>query len=154
MTDGTVTAIHVAPSEGADPQAVQRARAVAGRGLEGDRYFADEGTFADREGADLTLIESETLTAIEREAGIDLLPGAHRRNLTTSGVALDNLVGDRFRVGDAVCKGTVPCAPCSYLEDHVGVDGLREALADRGGLRATILETGEIWTDCGISPLE
>lgn len=141
---GAVRRIHVAPEQGAEPESVERVDAVAGAGLRGDRYFDESGTFADRDGCDLTLIESEALAAVERDCGIDLEPGSHRRNVTTEGVALNHLVGERFRVGDAVCVGTELCEPCSYLEEHLGERGVREALVHRGGLRCRIVESGEI----------
>jgi MOSC domain-containing protein YiiM len=149
--DGRVTAIHLAPAPGADPQAVDAVRAVADRGLEGDRYFADTGTFADRSGSDLTLVAAEALAALAAEAEIDLDPGTHRRNLTTTGLDLGALVGERFRVGEAVCVGTGPCTPCAYLEDLLAEPGLREALDGRGGLRARIVDTGVVRTGDDIS---
>ncbi|MDG5819183.1 MOSC domain-containing protein [Natronococcus sp. A-GB7] len=155
MTDtARVQAIHVAAEQGEPTTARERVRALAGRGLEGDRYCladaeaGDEpderagGTFADREGSDLTLIEREALEAVERDYDIELEPGVHRRNLTTEGVALNHLDGARFRVGDVVCEGVELCEPCSYLERHLAEDGVREALVHRGGLRARILEGG------------
>lgn len=123
---------------------IESVEAVAGRGLRGDRYFVDGGTFADREGSDVTFIEAEALAAVEREAGLSLDPGVHRRNVTVAGVALDHLVGEQFRAGTAVCAGTELCEPCPYLERHLGIEGVREALVHRGGLRATILEGGTI----------
>ena len=144
MTEGVVEYVHVAPEEGADPQRVDSADAVARRGLRGDRYFRDEGTFADRSGSDLTLIEAEALDAVEADYGIALDPGVHRRNVTTRGVALNHLVGQTFLVGAVRCRGTELCEPCSYLEQHLAAEGVREALVHRGGLRATILEGGTI----------
>lgn len=141
---GTVRAIHLAPTQGAPMERVEHVEAVAERGLEADRYFASEGTFTDREGCDLTLIESETLEAVERDYDIPLEPGVHRRNLTTEGVALNQLVGERFRIGAVVCEGTELCEPCSYLESHLETQGVREALVHRGGLRARILDDGTI----------
>ena len=110
----------------------------------GDRYFRAGGTFADRDGSDLTLIEREALTAVEREHGIVLEPGVHRRNVTTEGVALNDLIGERFRVGGAVCLGTEFCELCSYLERHLAERGLREALVRRGGLRCRVVDGGRI----------
>ena len=141
---GTVHRIHLAPEQGADPEPVDSVEAVAGRGLRGDRYFRADGTFADRDGSDLTLIEREALAAVEREHGIELEPGVHRRNVTTEGVALNDLVGERFRVSGAVCLGTELCEPCSYLERHLAERGLREALVRRGGLRCRVVENGRI----------
>ncbi|MFA9417091.1 MOSC domain-containing protein [Natrinema sp. HArc-T2] len=139
---GTVRAIHIALEQGAPMERVEQVTAVARRGLEGDRYYATEGTFADREGSDLTLIETEALAAVERDYGISLAPGLHRRNLTTAGIALNHLVGERFRVGEVVCEGIELCEPCSYLERHLAKEGTREALVHRGGLRARILDDG------------
>lgn len=144
---GTVFAIHVAPEASADVRARERVDAVAGRGLRGDRYFAGDGTYsasARDVSREITLIESETLAALEREAGIELPSGAHRRNVTTRGIALERLVGERFRVGGAVCEGVERCEPCSYLERLLGIDGLYDALVDRGGIRARIVESGSI----------
>lgn len=144
---GTVAAIHIAPEAGADVQRRERVDAVSGRGLRGDRYFAGEGTYsasARDVPREMTLIESETLAALEREVGIELPPGTHRRNVTTEGVALDRLVGERFRVGGAVCEGVELCEPCSYLEQLLGIDGLYDALVHRGGIRARIVGSGSI----------
>ncbi|WP_136715254.1 MOSC domain-containing protein [Halorientalis salina] len=141
---GTVTSIHIAQTTGAQPEPVDSVRAVAGRGLDGDRYYHEEGTFGDRDGCAVTFIESEALAAAEREYDVSLSPGAHRRNVTTRGVALNHLVGERFRVGDAVCLGTELCEPCSYLERHLEQAGVQDALVHRGGLRARIVESGDI----------
>ncbi|WP_339102497.1 MOSC domain-containing protein [Haloterrigena salinisoli] len=151
---GRVRAIHVAPEREAPMERVEEATAVAGRGLEGDRYFDTEGTFADRDGSDITFIEREALEAAERDYGIALEPGIHRRNVTTEGVALNHLDGERFRVGDLVCEGTELCEPCSYLERHLEEEGVREALIHRGGLRARILEGGVLTSNDRVEPLE
>jgi MOSC domain-containing protein YiiM len=142
--EGVVRAIHVAPAAGAAVESRESVTAVAGRGLEGDRYLDGEGTFRERAGSDLTLIEREALTAVEDDYGIDLEPGVHRRNLTTDGVALNHLVGERFRVGGAVCVGEALCEPCAYLERKLEREGVREALVHRGGLRARIVEGGPV----------
>ncbi|WP_226039221.1 MOSC domain-containing protein [Natrinema sp. DC36] len=143
---GTVRAIHVAPEQGAPTERVDRVRAVAGCGLEGDRYYSADGTFADREGSDVTLIEAEALSAVERDYEIDLESGVHRRNLTTEGIALNHLVDVRFRIGEVICKGVELCEPCSFLESHLAKNGIREALVHRGGLRARVLESGTVTT--------
>lgn len=150
---GIVTAIHLAPTQGATPEPVETVRAVAQSGLEGDRYYDDEGTFADRDGCAITFIESEALAAVERDYDVSLAPGSHRRNVTTSGIALNHLVGEWFRVGNAVCLGTELCEPCSYLERHLEQEGIRDALVHRGGLRARIVESGEIQTGSRIEPV-
>lgn len=147
---GTVREIHVAPEQGAPPVWVEEVEAVARRGLRDDRYFHEDGTFSEREGSDLTLIELEALQGVERDYDITLESGVHRRNLTTEGVALNHLVGEEFRVGDAVCVGEELCEPCSYLERHLEKRGVREALVHRGGLRARIVDGGTIDVGCGV----
>lgn len=144
---GIVAAIHVAPEAEAPTQEVESVEAVAGQGLRGDRYFQENGTFSDGKpsGRDLTLIEAEAIEAVEREAGIDLDFADHRRNVTTRGVALNHLVGERFRVGEVVCQGVMLCEPCSHLQS-LTEDGVLEALIHRGGLRADIVEGGTIRT--------
>ena len=142
---GTVVAIHVAPEAAAPVEGVDAVEAVAGRGLRGDRYFDEAGTFSGVAGGGrhLTLVEAEAIEAIEREADVALAPGAHRRNLTTRGVALNHLVGERFRVGDVVCEGVRLCEPCAHLQS-LTEDGVLDALVHRGGLRADVLEGGTI----------
>lgn len=149
---GHVRSIHVAGEQGADPEPIEGVTAVADAGLRGDRYFSDAGTFADREGGGITLIESEALAAVERDAGITLEPGAHRRNVTTEGIGLNRFVGRRFRVGEATCLGLELCEPCSYLEAHLGTPGIREALVHRGGLRCRIVAGGRIGVGDTIGP--
>ncbi len=63
MQSGVVEAIYITAEAGGRPELVKEAVAVAGKGLEGDRYFAAQGTFSDRggDGRDVTLIEAEAL---------------------------------------------------------------------------------------------
>lgn len=146
MTGGTVRSIHIAPEAEAAVAARESVEAVAGRGLRGDRYFRAAGTFTgvDGGGRDLTLIEAEAVAAIEREAGIELAPGEHRRNITTTGVPLNHLVGERFAVGGALCEGVRLCEPCSHLRSLTDESDIINALLHRGGLRADIVESGRI----------
>ncbi|WP_144799304.1 MOSC domain-containing protein [Halorubrum depositum] len=150
---GRIEAIHVAPEAGAPMEERDCVEAVSGRGLRGDRYFLERGTYS-RSARDvsreLSLIEGETLDAVERDYGVAVGPDEHRRNLTTGGIGLNRLVGTRFRVGDATCEGVELCEPCSYLESLLEREGVREALVHRGGLRARIVEDGAIETGASI----
>lgn len=144
---GRVKGIFVAPAAGAPMVARERARVVAGRGLEGDRYFDGRGYYSQvppLTGRRLTLIEAESLDALARETGITLAPHECRRNLVTRGIRLDGLIGRRFRVGAIECYGERSCPPCGYLEELTGKRGLNRGLTDRGGIRAEILLDGEI----------
>lgn len=153
MGTGQVERIHVAPDSGDPMEARRRVDAVAGRGLRGDRYFEGHGlwnyldedpTREVEEASDVTFVEREALDAVEREAGIELPAGAHRRNVTTRGVPLNRLVGRRFTVGTVTCEGVQLCEPCGYMQSLVGEEGLAAALVHRGGLNASVVESGEI----------
>ena len=152
---GTIESIHVAPAATDPVESRESVEAVAGKGLRGDRYFDAEGTFSNAAdgGNELTLVEREAVAAIEREAGIELDPGEHRRNLTTREVALNHLVGERFRVGEVVCRGVRLCEPCDHLES-LTEDGVVAALTHRGGLRADIEEGGVIRAGDTVERLE
>ena len=144
---GTVEHVHVAGEAGEPPESRDRVEAVAGRGLRGDRYFEGAGTFSkpdEERRRDVTLIEAEALDAAADDYDVEIEPGAHRRNVTVRGVALNHLVGVRFRVGEAVLEGDELCEPCSYLERKLEREGAREALVHRGGLRCAIVESGEV----------
>jgi hypothetical protein len=135
---GSVAAILTAPAAEAPLVRVDRAEAVAGRGLAGDRYFEGRGTFGPTgRGYELTLVEAEVLEAI------DLPWEQARRNVVTRGIALNALAGRRFRVGAVECIGRRLCEPCAHLEELVR-PGLLRPLVHRGGLRADILQGGVI----------
>ena len=149
MTDqARVEAIHIAEAARMPVRAVAEARARAGGGLEGDRYARGAGTFSDwPKDHELTLIEAEVIEDVAGEYGLHLAPGESRRNLTTRGVRLNDLVGLRFRIGaEVVCEGTRLCEPCAHLEVVTGRGGLCRLLAGRGGLRARIRTGGLIRT--------
>ncbi len=144
---GQVEGIFIAPAAGAPMVALERARVVAGRGLEEDRYFDGRGYYSQvppLTGRRLTLIEVESLEAMARETGIALAPNECRRNLVTRGIRLDALIGKRFRVGEIECYGERLCPPCGYIEELTGKPGLNRAMTGRGGIRAEILLDGAI----------
>ena len=132
---------------------VTQTRAIAGRGLEGDRYFNQTGTYSNspKPGREVTLIESEAIEALERDLKIRLEPRDSRRNIITRGVPLNHLVGRTFRVGDVSLKGIRLCEPCSYLEGLTTI-GVKDGLLHRGGLRAQILSDGAIRVGDKVEP--
>jgi len=139
----SIVSIHVTEEPGGPVKSIPQVRAVAGRGLEGDRNFAAAGSGKTKAGREVTLIEAEAIDALERDYGIKIAPGEARRNLVTRGVALNHLVGREFRIGEAVLVGRRLCEPCGHLENLTGFK-LRTGLIHRGGLRADILQGGLI----------
>ena len=142
---GRVEAIHIATTSGAPMIALERVRATARVGLEGDRYAAKTGTWSPDPATDrdITLIEAEVIEDLAATDGIVLAPGETRRNVTTRGIRLNDLVGRRFMVGGIECEGVRLCEPCQTLTDRVAKPILRP-LVHRAGLRALILTDGEI----------
>lgn len=123
---------------------LQTAKAVAGKGLEGDRYYLETGFYSDgADGRQLTLIEQESLQELRSEHDVALAPIECRRNLMTSGVRLNDLVGKRFWVGEVECEGIRLCPPCNHLEELTR-PGMLKGLARSGGLRAHVLNDGQI----------
>lgn len=130
-------------------------RAVAGRGLEGDRYFAGSGTFSptpQRPDFEVTLIEWEKVDAFARESGLPFTTAHARRNLVTEGVDLNALAGREFRIGGALIRGIRLCEPCNYLAKTSFPETLK-GLVHKGGLRAQILKDGIIRAGDSIVPL-
>ena len=125
--------------------ALESVRAVAGRGLESDRYFSGAGTFSGTVEApsyEVTLIESELVEAFNERAEVALEPSAFRRNLLTQGVSLNALVGKTFKVGEVTLTGTRYCEPCNHLATIVRKDVLE--MVHQAGLRAGIVSGGTI----------
>jgi MOSC domain-containing protein YiiM len=155
MTDaGRIEAIHIATASGAPMTSLERVRATARLGLDGDRYAAKNGHWSPDPGAvrDITLIEAEVIEDLATTDGIVLAPGETRRNVTTRGIRLNDLVGRRFKVGEIECEGVRLCEPCQYLTDLVAKPILGP-LVHRAGLRALILTDGEIAVGDAIVPL-
>lgn len=145
LAEGAVAAIFTAPTAGAPCVSHEARRALAGRGLEGDRYAEGDGTFsADRRGGQaLTLVAAEAL-AHARENGAQLPDdAAARRNVVTTGVVLESLIGHRFAIGTAICRATRLAEPCAHLQ-RLTAPGVLRAMVHLGGIRADVLETGEI----------
>jgi hypothetical protein len=143
---GTVELIALAAEAEGHMRSVSMAEAVEGRGLLGDRYERGAGTFSNPRGRgyDLTLVEAEALEELSAK-GVELAPIEARRNLVVRGIALDDLIGRRFRVGEVECFGQRRCEPCAHLE-RLTQPGVLRGLVHRGGLRADVLSDGEIRT--------
>lgn len=153
MWKGVVQAIHIAPEAKGQMKSVKEVRAVPGKGLEGDRYYQEKGSFSNKPGPDreITLIESEAMEALQRDYGVELNPGAARRNVITRNVPLNHLVGQEFRVGGVTLRGIRLCEPCGHLQ-KLSHEKVVPGLIHRGGLRAEILSAGVIRVGDTIEP--
>ena len=147
---GSIVSIHIAAEPGGDLQPLDSAELVAGCGIRGDRHFAADGSHAD---SALTLIEEEQVELFNELTGLSLAPHDTRRQIVTRGVALNDLVGTRFRIGAVEVEGIELCEPCAYLADHlkrqfstteVSAPKIVHGLAHRAGIRARILTNGNV----------
>jgi MOSC domain-containing protein YiiM len=143
---GKVVAIVTTSKAGAPLQPVTAASLESGKGLVGDRYYAHGGSFSeklkDSDDWEITLIESEEIQRFNESQGLSLSPASFRRNIVTSGIRLNELVGRRFRVGSAVLEGIRLCEPCAHLGKLIG-PAVVKGMVHRAGLRARII-TGSI----------
>ena len=136
-----VEEINIGSSESLAP--VTEVNAVAGCGLEGDRYFRADGQ---RPGGAITLIEAESLE------DVGLTGAQSRRQVVVRGVRLNDLVGKRFSVGEVECLGVELCEPCEHLQSLTR-PGIIKELAHRAGLNADILSGGVIRVGDAVSEL-
>lgn len=160
-----VVAIYISPNKGESMQSRIWVRAIAGVGLEGDRYASRTGSFNTRPNAtkepripdddrQVTVIaeeQIETGNAILKRMGIKpIRANETRRNIhvTLSSDQLNALVGQPFKVGDVLMEGVELCDPCTRPPTLIGrsSDGeaFKKAFDQRGGLRAKIIRGGEI----------
>jgi len=159
---GSVVSLHIAPKASAPMESIESVQAVPGRGLAGDRYFLETGTYSPHPshgGREVTLIETEAVAALfdgvqnaeGGRLGIKLSPAEARRNIATSGVPLNHLVGHEFWVGPVLLVGTRLCEPCKHLE-KLTQQGVLAGLIHRGGLRARVLTEGVIRVGDSVRP--
>ena len=121
--------------------------AIAGRGLQGDRYASESGKRG------VTLIQAEHLPVIAALAGHDQVAAELlRRNVVISGLPVIALKGRRFRIGEVLLEGTDACDPCSRMEAALGPGGFN-AMRGHGGLCARILEGGRFQLGDALIPL-
>lgn len=136
---GRLEWIGLRPGRRAPLLAMNHVEVIADHGLAGDHKATRAG--GKRQ---VTLIQREHLATVaqllKREA-ID--PALLRRNLLVSGINLLALRGERFRIGEVVFEGTVPCEPCSRMEEVLGAGGYN-AMRGHGGITARVVEGGVI----------
>jgi MOSC domain-containing protein YiiM len=134
---GEVVSIHLVRQRHGAAEAVEHAVVQTNYGLEGDWRSRRN------RGGQLTLIEAEALDEVGLLVSSLLPPGASRRQVVVRGVKLNDLIGQRIRIGAVRLFVETPCDPCSRMEETIGA-GAREALEGRGGVRCFVLAGGEL----------
>ncbi len=146
---GTVAGIFIAAEAGQPMQAIDSVRAVAGHGLEGDRYCGGKGSFnKNRPGK-----RQVTLMNARFFAGSGFAPEESRRNIIVSGVELMALIGKEFYIGSVRLRGVKYCDPCERPTKLSGrKESFHEAFLDCGGLVAEVLTDGRIHVGDKVPP--
>jgi len=126
--------------------AMESVEAIAGRGLLGDRYYLGTGYYSGRKGwgANVSLVQSEAIAAINAGHGQNITGQQLRRNIVTADISLDALVGRTFRCGTAVLRGIKRYPPCSHLARLMGLNEVIRYLANCGGMGAEVINDGII----------
>ena len=119
---------------------VSQIECVAGHGIRGDRFY----DYRDNYKGQITFFSFEIFENLVRHFGLtNKSPGALRRNVITSGIDLNDLIGEEFSIQGVRLRGTAHCRPCYWLNQAVA-PGAEEFLKGNGGLRAQILGDGVI----------
>ncbi|MCA6064193.1 MOSC domain-containing protein [Thalassolituus marinus] len=140
LAHGRLDWIGLRPQRRTPLNVVDSTYAIADLGLEGDRRC--QGTPGSAR--QVTLINAEHIPVVASLLGHECIdPALLRRNLVISGVNLQALRHQQFRIGDAVFLATALCHPCSRMDEVLGLGG-QAAMLGHGGLCAKILRSGTI----------
>ncbi len=138
----TIVAIYISPVAGNPMQQVEQVEAIAGAGLQGDRYCTGEGSFNRKVGIGVRQVTLMNALFF-KNSGFEFMDS--RRNLFVEGVELMWLIGREFKVGAALFRGVKYCDPCTRPSNLSGKErSFKEAFFDRGGLIADVIEGGTI----------
>lgn len=113
---------------------------VAGKGIVNDRFFNYEEDYKGQ----ITFFDWAVYERVKNEiVRGELEPSRFRRNVMLEGVGLNSLIGKRFSLNGIEFTGSCECKPCFWM-DEACADGTYEFLKGKGGLRARILNDGEL----------
>ena len=136
---GRVEWIGIRPQRMLEVQSVSQVNADPETGLEGDHF--KKSSTGKRQ---VTLIQQEHLDVVARILGkSEIPPELLRRNIVVSGINLLALKQQQFQVGEVLLETTGTCAPCSRMEENLGVGGYN-SMRGHGGITAKIIQGGQI----------
>ena len=131
MPQGTITNLHIARVKGTPSDAVQKATAISGLGLEGDRSAYEGNT------RQVLFVDKEILD------GFGLEPGQVKENITVTGLNVAQVQpGQVFTIGDVTLEAVGDCEPCGKM-DAIRL-GLKDQLQGKRGMLAKVINGGGI----------
>ena len=132
--------ICITKESGKDLEDIDSINVIADKGIENDRYFSDSND----NDVQITLIEKENIDYYNSISKSDIPYINFRRNIITSGIKLNDLVGKELLVGNVKIKVHRLCDPCKYLQDKLNDNNLVKKLVNKGGLRCQVITDGII----------
>ncbi len=137
-----IAKLYITPVEGAGMVEMDSVHALAGKGIDGDRYAIGIG-FWQTHGVYRDRIRHGTIFFTEHLMGTGFKGIDTRRNIELTGDMnpLD-LLGRKFRFGDVLMQGIWDCSPCNRPSKLSGVQGFEKLPKERGGVRVEFLESG------------
>ena len=149
-----IHSIYTSSNAGSKMVSKDKVKLVKGIGIEGDRYALGVGAFSNsdpKKNRDITLIAkigidtSNRLLTYDGLAEFDM--SETRRNVVIDQIQpneLNALVGKVFYLGKIKLKGEELCDPCERPSKLANKKGFKNAYDNNGGIRAQVLDSGEI----------
>jgi MOSC domain-containing protein YiiM len=142
-----VVDLYISPDKGKVMQQKKSVTAIAGVGLEGDRYSTGDGAYSHSKLVTIrhaSLIGLEAIIAANQRLDQPFAPAETRRNIVTTGTDLNELVGEFFSIGAVAMVGIELCKPCERPSTLVDKAQFGTAFENLGGLRVGLLNSGII----------
>ena len=112
--------ICITNKSGEDLKNLDNIKVIANKGIINDRYYNEKN---DKD-VQLTLIEKENIDYYNNVSENNIPYINFRRNIITSGIQLNELVGEELLVGNVRIKVHRLCDPCKYLQDKLNDSNL------------------------------
>ena len=112
------------------------------KGIINDRYYEN----FKKKYEQVTLIESEKIINFNNNIKSKFNYKDFRRNIVTAGIDLNKMINKKIQINNVVLKIHQLCQPCRYLQNKLNVKNLVKLLANKGGVRAEIVQSGIIST--------
>ena len=133
---GRVVSLTTAADFGAPLECHDDVEIATGVGIVGDRHAGKR--------RQVTVVCTGELAEAAAIHGVEHIDGATtRRNIVVDTASLPRTHGTRFRIGDAAFEVWRDCAPCELMNEYFGA-GAKDALRERCGISATVVEGGTV----------
>ena len=113
---------------------------IAGKGIINDRHFKDYNDPLNQ----LSIIEGENIDEYNLKNKLNIPYLNFRRNIVTSGIKLNDLVGKKILVGSVKLEVLDLCRPCRHLSEKLGRNDIIKEFLRKGGIRCQIMNDGKI----------